>query len=36
MKPFWKATLSVLKLVCKFITWLGNGNGKGDTPMTGK
>lgn len=34
MKPFWKATLSVLKLVCKFITWLGNG--KGDTPMTGK
>lgn len=32
MKPFWKATLSVLKIVCRFITWLSNGGGKDNTP----
>lgn len=22
MKPFWKGTLKVLKVICKFVTWL--------------
>lgn len=33
MKPFWRTTLKVLKVICRFITWLGNGNGKDDTTV---
>ena len=31
MKPFWKGTLKVLRVLCKFVTWLTGQTANEDT-----